>query len=99
MNPVFVRATAKIRDKLGEQARLNGSACGSVVLHKGVHVDAGIPTNGYDNPIVPRDIASFDPAVRVEVGAILDHPDGRYRVDALMKRDQYTSQWLLVGLK
>lgn len=81
---------------LGEGSTLNGIACGPVNVQQ-VEVEvAGLRTTPDDNPVVTRDVARFSPDVNVQVGMILAHPDGRFRIDALQDRNRYQQYWLLM---
>ena len=93
---IFQRAARATLAKLGEGSSLQGVDCGKVNLQKHVLVDAGIGDNANDNPTVYRDLATFDAETVVRVGDLLAHPDGSYRIDALLNRTSYRQTFIVV---
>lgn len=95
---VFQRALKKGLSVLGEPATLNGLACGPVNLQQGEVMVAGIRTNADDNPLVTRDIASFDPTVTIVPGMVLVHPDGAFKIDALLDSNPYRKRYVVMPI-
>ena len=75
---------------------MDGVDCGFVSIEHSVQVDAGILGIATDNPMLPRDVASFDAAIAVARNQILVHPDGTYVVQVRIARDPYHSRWVIV---
>lgn len=95
---VIRRALDKGLSLLGEDATLDGSPCGRVNVQQGDVVVAGIRTSADDNPLVTRDIASFSPDVNVKPGMVLVHPDGSYRIDALLDNNPYRKRYVVMPI-
>lgn len=80
MLPLFSRATKSALAMLGEGSFLRGAEPCKVNIEHGVQL-AGTD----DNMVVDKDVATIDADMNPKVGDTLTHPDGSYRLDALLE--------------
>lgn len=100
MNPAFVRATKRVLRRLGEDALLRGVPCGKV------NVEHGVQFEGYDGEraasrgdvAMQRDVATIDAAFLPRIGDPLVHPDGNYRLDALLEDNGTSRRFVLAPM-
>lgn len=90
------RALSKGLSLLGEPSTLDGLNVGPVSIEWQVLVDAGILGMSSDNPMLPRDVATFGVGIQVAKGQTLVHPDGVFLVDVRIQRNPYGSRWIIV---
>jgi hypothetical protein len=90
------RALARGLAKLGEPSVLDGLPCGNVNLQRGVELFAGIGDTANDNPVVRFDVAVIGSEFDPKVGGLLDHPDGNYRLDRLVRDNLYAREFIVV---
>lgn len=100
MIPAFVRATKRVLRRLGEDALLRGVPCGKV------NVEHGVQFEGYDGDrassrgdvALQRDVATIDNIYLPRIGDLLVHPDGSYRLDALLEDNGQSRRFVLVPI-
>ena len=92
----IARALAKGLAKLGEPSLLGGVDCGNVNLQRDVIEYAGIGDTANDNPVVRQDVVSIEVQFNPQVGQVLVHPDGTFKLDRLIRDNRYTRQFVVV---
>jgi hypothetical protein len=85
---------------LGFQARAEaaGLECGKVHLERGVDLFAGLLDNADDNQVVRRDVAKIATQYAPKVGALLEHPSGRFRLDRRVADSGYAQKFIVVAV-
>ena len=80
MLDLFRQATESALALLGEGAFLRGN------VPCQVNIEHGVQLTGFDDEmVVDKDIATISTSVNPKVGDTLDHPDGKFVLDALLE--------------
>lgn len=93
---VIQRAMQRGLAKLGEPALLDGVDCGRVAIDRGLQTFASLMDEANDNYTVRSEIATIYSTYPSQVGQLLTHPDGTYRLDKLIDDTGYTRRFTLV---
>ena len=81
----------------GEPSLLAGVNCGNAVIQRHVNVDKGVMGMSEDNFVASYDMALIDAKYNPRVGQVLEHPDGRWRLDRLFDDNGVTRRFIVVA--
>jgi hypothetical protein len=86
---MFDRLASVTRRTFGRDATLNGIA--SIVA-----VEHGVEITGYqDDQIIRRSVATVSSFISPKKDDVLIHPDGTYKLDALISNNGSNTRWTL----
>lgn len=100
MIPAFVRASKRVLGRLGEDALLRGAPCGKVNIEHGVQFEGfdGERAASRGDVTMQRDVATIHKDYNPRIGDVLQHPDGVFRLDALVEDDGQTRRFVVAPL-
>lgn len=84
-----LRAGERALARLGQLSTLNGSACGNVHLEQGVTVLQG-------EVALLKTVATISRAYVPQIGEVLVHPDGTFKLDALWATNGVNDRFILL---
>lgn len=82
--------------KEGEPSLLRGVSCGNVAIQRQVEVEVGSADRAYDNYVGRFDVVLIDVQYAPKVGDLLEHPDGNFTLDRLVRDNGVTAQFIVV---
>lgn len=81
--------------KVGEPSLLDGSPCGNVSLQRSVELATGSDSTAADNYVGQFDVVTIDSRFEPQVGALLQHPDGEFKLDKLVHDNGAVRQFIV----
>lgn len=82
--------------KLGEASLLDGVNVGKVALERDVEVTRGDAGRSDDNYTAHADVVMIDGQYASRVGQTLVHPDGTFKLSALVEDSGYARSFIVV---